>query len=74
MARSLSEIRERSRERAKARAEARSELKNTAYEIFIGALSVLSIGNLVLMYAIAGDTALELVLSVMNALFSLIFL
>jgi|GEM_PF-433336 len=78
MARSLSEMRERSHDRAKARAEARaaarSELKNTAYEIFIGALSILSIVNLVLVYAMAGDTALELVLSVMNALFSAIFL
>lgn len=74
MARSLSEMRERSRARAKARAEARSELKNTAYEIFIGALSILSILNLVLVYAVSGDSALELVLSVMNALFSAIFL
>ncbi|MBW9109010.1 potassium channel family protein [Microbacterium ureisolvens] len=74
MARSLSEIRERSRARAKARAEARAELKNTAYEIFIGALSILSIFNLVLVYAVRGDSALELVLSVMNALFSAIFL
>jgi hypothetical protein len=74
MARSLSEIRKRSRERAQARAAARAELKNTAYEIFIGALSILSIVNLVLVYAIAGDSALELVLSVMNALFSAIFL
>jgi len=74
MARSLSEMRERSRERAQARAAARAELKNTAYEIFIGALSILSIINLVLVYAMAGDTALELVLSVMNALFSAIFL
>ncbi|WP_198425643.1 MULTISPECIES: potassium channel family protein [Microbacterium] len=74
MARSLSEIRERSRARAQARAAARAELKNTAYEIFIGALSILSIVNLVLVYAMAGDSALELVLSVMNALFSAIFL
>ncbi|KAF2413534.1 hypothetical protein B1729_09570 [Microbacterium sp. B35-04] len=74
MARSLSEIRERSRERARARAAARAELKNTAYEIFIGALSILSIVNLVFVYVIAGDSALELVLSVMNALFSAIFL
>lgn len=74
MARPLSQARERARARAAARAAARSELKNTAYEIFIGALSILSIVNLVLVYAIAGDTALELVLSVMNALFSLIFL
>lgn len=74
MARPLSQIRERSRARAQARAAARAELKNTAYEIFIGALSILSIANLVLVYAVAGDSALELVLSVMNALFSAIFL
>jgi voltage-gated potassium channel len=74
MARSLAEIRERSRARAQARAAARAELKNTAYEIFIGALSILSIVNLLLVYAVAGDSALELVLSVMNALFSAIFL
>ncbi|WP_205834727.1 ion transporter [Microbacterium salsuginis] len=52
----------------------RSELKNTAYEIFIGILSILSIVNLVLMYALASDPALQLVLSVMNGLFSVIFL
>ncbi len=74
MARSLSEIRERSRARAQARAAARAELKNTAYEIFIGALSILSIVNLLLVYLVAGDSALELVLWVMNALFSAIFL
>ena len=74
MARSLSEIRKRSHQRAQARAAARAELKNTAYEIFIGALSILSIVNLVFVYVIAGDSALELVLSVMNALFSAIFL
>ena len=74
MARSLSEIRKRSQQRAQARAAARAELKNTAYEIFIGALSILSIVNLVFVYVIAGDSALELVLSVMNALFSAIFL
>ena len=52
----------------------RSELKNTAYEIFIGALSILSIANIVLVYALAADPALQLILSVMNGLFSLIFL
>ena len=52
----------------------RSELKNTAYEIFIGILSILSIVNLVLMFALASDPALQLILSVMNGLFSLIFL
>lgn len=52
----------------------RSELKNTAYEIFIGLLSILSIANLVLMYAFASDPSLQLILSAMNALFSVIFL
>jgi voltage-gated potassium channel len=52
----------------------RSELKNTAYEIFIGLLSILSIVNLVLMYAFAFDRSLQLILSAMNALFSVIFL
>ncbi|GAA2032677.1 ion transporter [Agromyces tropicus] len=51
----------------------RSELKSTGYEIFVGALSVLSIVNLVLMYALV-DAALDTVLQVMNALFSVIFL
>lgn len=74
MARPLSQIRERSRARAQARAAARAELKNTAYEIFIGALSILSIVNLLLVYLVAGDSALEPVLSVMNAVFSAIFL
>ena len=74
MARPLSQIRERSRARAQARAAARAELKNTAYEIFVGALSILSIVNLLLVYLMAGDSALELVLSVMNAVFSAIFL
>lgn len=53
---------------------ASSELQNTAYEIFIGILSVISIVNLVLMYAFAGDEALQQVLLVMNGLFSAIFL
>lgn len=57
-----------------AAASARSELKNTAYEIFIGVLSILSIVNLVLVYALHGDTALQLILQVMNGLFSVIFL
>ena len=53
--------------------EDRSELKNTGYEIFIGILSVLSILNLVLLYAIQ-DAALDTVLWVMNAILSAIFL
>jgi hypothetical protein len=56
------------------RTRVRSELKNTAYEIFIGILSILSIVNLVLMYVFSTEEALQLVLWVMNALFSVIFL
>jgi voltage-gated potassium channel Kch len=55
-------------------AKVRSELKSTGYEIFIGALSVLSIVNLVLVYAFIEDETLQTVLSVMNGLFSVIFL
>ena len=51
----------------------RRELKNTGYEIFIGILSVLSIVNLVLLYAIQDD-GLDTVLWVMNAILSGIFL
>ncbi|WP_396667700.1 ion transporter [Microbacterium sp. R86528] len=53
---------------------ARAELKDTAYEIFIGILSLLSIVNIVLVYALADDEAMRIVLNVMNGLFSLIFL
>ncbi|RZS64584.1 voltage-gated potassium channel [Agromyces ramosus] len=52
----------------------RTELKSTGYEIFIGVLSILSILNLVLMYALVDDPALNTVLRVMNILFSAIFL
>ncbi|HWI30503.1 MAG TPA: potassium channel family protein [Microbacterium sp.] len=52
----------------------RSELKNTGYEIFIGALSVLSIVNLALFYLFLRNETLETVLGVMNGLFSAIFL
>ena len=52
----------------------RSELKNTGYEIFIGILSILSIVNLVLGYAVRGNPDLQNILRVMNGLFSLIFL
>ncbi|MCU1479871.1 MAG: Ion channel [Subtercola sp.] len=55
-------------------AKQRSELKNTGYEIFIGILSILSIVNLVLVYAVFHDESLQTVLGVMNGLFSLIFL
>lgn len=60
--------------RSRARSNERSELKNTAYEIFIGILSILSIFNLVLVYVFAADPSLQQVLAVMNALFSIIFL
>jgi hypothetical protein len=49
------------------------ELKNTGYEIFIGILSILSIFNLVLLYAIEDD-GLDTVLFFMNAILSAIFL
>lgn len=50
-----------------------SELKSTGYEIFLAILSVLSIFNLVLMFAI-DDPDLSQVLIAMNGLLSLIFL
>lgn len=52
----------------------RTELKSTSYEIFVGILSVLSIANLVLVYAFVDDPSLQTILQVMNALFSVIFL
>ena len=51
----------------------RRELRSTGYEIFIGILSVLSIVNLVLLYAIE-DPSLNTVLRFMNAILSGIFL
>jgi voltage-gated potassium channel len=50
-----------------------NELKSIGYEIFIGILSILSIVNLVLLYAVQ-EKALETVLAVMNDVFSAIFL
>lgn len=52
----------------------RSELKSTGYEIFIGVLSILSIVNLLLVYAVVDVESLQTVLAVMNGLFSLVFL
>jgi hypothetical protein len=49
------------------------ELKNTGYEIFVGILSILSIVNIVLLYAVE-DPNLDSVLRVMNVLLSVIFL
>jgi voltage-gated potassium channel len=50
---------------------AASELKGTSYEIFVGALSVLSILNLAL-EAVIADQSLSYVLMAMNGLLSLI--
>jgi voltage-gated potassium channel len=51
----------------------RGELKNTGYEIFMAALSVLSIVNLVLLYVVR-EAALDAVLYSINILLTLIFL
>lgn len=50
----------------------RSELKSIGYEIFIGILSILSIVNLVLLFVVQ-DKSLDTVLTVMNGIFSAIF-
>ena len=55
------------------RATEHKELKNTGYEIFIGILSVLSIFNIVLLYA-HEDPNLDTELLVINVLLSIIFL
>jgi voltage-gated potassium channel len=52
----------------------RRELKDIGYELFIGALSVLSILNMFLIYAFANDADLQVVLETMNAIFMPIFL
>ena len=44
-----------------------SELKSTGYEIFIGMLSILSIFNLVFVYAFVKDANLQNILRTMNA-------
>ena len=49
------------------------ELKNTGYEIFIGILSILSIVNIVLLYAV-DDQHMDAILLAMNVLLSAIFL
>ena len=53
---------------------ARSELKSIGYEIFIGALSLLSIFNLVLVALARQDDDLQDVLLTMNGIFSVVFL
>lgn len=50
-----------------------SELKNTSYELFIGALSVLSIFNLILFYLLP-DPEISAVVLIMDGVLSLIFL
>lgn len=50
------------------------ELKHTGYEIFIGMLSILSLVNLALIYAFAGDENLKKVLLVMNLILSVVFM
>ena len=49
------------------------ELKNAGYEIFVGALSVLSIFNLILLYWFTEDPSLRYILFAMNGLLSAIF-
>ncbi len=51
-----------------------SELKSTGYEIFIGMLSILSIFNLVFVYAFVKDANLQNILRTMNSVLSAIFL
>jgi voltage-gated potassium channel len=53
-------------------AEERAGLKNPGYEIFIGALSILSIVNLGLIY-IVQDQSLDYVLAIMNVPITIIF-
>src|SRR5512139_1132964 len=48
------------------------ELKNTTYELFIGALSILSIINLLLYYLVS-DTTVEQVIRIMDGFLSVIF-
>jgi hypothetical protein len=50
------------------------EVKGAGYELFVGILSILSIVNLVLAYAVRGHDDLRNVLLVMNLLLSVIFL
>jgi voltage-gated potassium channel len=50
------------------------ELKNLGYEMFIGALSVLSIFNLVMSYIFRDDQNLQYVVLIMNGFFLPIFL
>lgn len=62
-----------SKQKAAKRKRTRSELKDPAYEIFIGVLSLLSIANIVLLLVFQ-DASMQTVLGAMNGLFSVIFL
>jgi voltage-gated potassium channel len=59
------------RRRSRGAPKERHELKDIGYEIFVAAVSVLSILNLVLMYVVE-DESLDTVLSVMNGLLTVI--
>ena len=50
------------------------ELKGIGYELFIGALSILSIANLILLLVVRNDPNLDTVLQTMNAIMFPIFL
>ncbi|MCB0040550.1 MAG: ion transporter [Caldilinea sp.] len=50
------------------------ELKGIGYELFIGALSILSILNLILIFIFSGDPNVQTVLTVINAIVFPIFL
>ena len=50
------------------------ELKNIGYELFIGALSILSIINLVLLWQFIANENIQMVLSIMNAVMMPIFM
>jgi voltage-gated potassium channel Kch len=54
-------------------AKASNELKNTTYELFIAALSVLSIANLLIHY-IATDPDIDGVVAIMDGILSVVFL
>ncbi|MFJ2535788.1 potassium channel family protein [Microbacterium maritypicum] len=54
--------------------ESASSAKNAGYEVFIGALSLLSVVNLFLGYVFVNDSSLQQLLLVMNGIFSAVFL
>jgi len=50
------------------------ELKNASYELFIAALSILSIFNLLIIFILPATADVIGILSIMNAIFSIIFI